>query len=457
MGRRLLRAGKWAVFSLGAALALSPLAVMVAARRAETRLDRTLRELAASGAPVELAQLAKPPIPDAENAALVYQRAFPLIHLSDQDKDLIARIAFEPSGLSDQTMAAKAGDLRHRNAAALRLILQATTMPRCDFRPDWGKGYDLLFPDIGKLRSSCYLLALESAMLLHAGRTDDAVEACAAGLRVAAAADDPTLIAELTKYAILAIASKTLVAVLGESTPSERVCRSVAAEIARTDLIASHVDTVKAERAWGLWGFNLVRSARNPVRAADELSGSEPGWRYVPHRPLKNPPQHPRFVNWWLASDELAYLELMARAVEQAPLPYREVVRIRPSIEEQLESESPVRWPPHILTVILMPVFPDAQRPRDRAIASLGLDQLALLLKAYHARRGEYPESLTELAAYAGRALPEDPFSGKPFAYRREGDGFVVYSWGPNLKDDGGTPSPKDSPGEGDLVIRCVR
>lgn len=53
----------------------------------------------------------------------------------------------------------------------------------------------------------------------------------------------------------------------------------------------------------------------------------------------------------------------------------------------------------------------------------------------------------------------EDPFSGKPFAYRREGSGFCLYSIGPNLKDDGGKePSEPGKIGEeGDMVWRCER
>ncbi len=37
-----------------------------------------------------------------------------------------------------------------------------------------------------------------------------------------------------------------------------------------------------------------------------------------------------------------------------------------------------------------------------------------------------------------GLPTPDDVFSGRPFVYRRKGDGFVLYSVGPNLGDDGG-------------------
>jgi hypothetical protein len=264
------------------------------------------------------------------------------------------------------------------------------------------------------------------------------------------------LIAQLMRYAMTAFAMRSLETVLRDWQPSEQACRKLANEIDPADLVASWVKTVKGERALGLWVFNLVRSSKDPARAASDLSelNAEPG--ILPARPLKSPPKYSLLVERWLAVDELAYLDAMARVVEQAPRPYREVAATLPPAEEQPDWSG--RWSLHFFTETSLSGMSLAPRVRDRAIANLGLDQIALLLKAYRASHGEYPKSLAELAKYAGRALPEDPFSGKPFVYHRDGSGFVVYSWGLNLKDDRGTPqSFQGRKAEGDIVVRCVR
>ncbi len=49
-----------------------------------------------------------------------------------------------------------------------------------------------------------------------------------------------------------------------------------------------------------------------------------------------------------------------------------------------------------------------------------------------------------------------DPFTGKSFVYRREGDGFIVYSLGVNRTDDGGVEDEKDRD-KGDIVWRIER
>jgi hypothetical protein len=55
------------------------------------------------------------------------------------------------------------------------------------------------------------------------------------------------------------------------------------------------------------------------------------------------------------------------------------------------------------------------------------------------AERGSLPESLDELvqAGYLD-SVPDDPFGAGPLSYRRTDEGFLLYSWGQNLADDGG-------------------
>jgi hypothetical protein len=82
---------------------------------------------------------------------------------------------------------------------------------------------------------------------------------------------------------------------------------------------------------------------------------------------------------------------------------------------------------------------------------NMALLMTALALNAFHAERGEYPGSLDELVS-AGllTAVPCDPFSADgmaPLRYRiaENGAAYLLYSVGPDGRDDGGTPI--DNPG----------
>lgn len=73
--------------------------------------------------------------------------------------------------------------------------------------------------------------------------------------------------------------------------------------------------------------------------------------------------------------------------------------------------------------------------------ASLGTTQLAAALRTWRDAHGAYPPTLDTVREILPR-MPLDPFTGKPYLYRREGEGFVVYTATPSGIDGGGTSVP---------------
>jgi len=73
---------------------------------------------------------------------------------------------------------------------------------------------------------------------------------------------------------------------------------------------------------------------------------------------------------------------------------------------------------------------------------------VTLALHTYRLERGHYPASLKELAPVYLQRLPDDPCATEgTFHYRLQGDNYILYSVGPDGKDDGGRPvdNPKDA------------
>jgi hypothetical protein len=92
----------------------------------------------------------------------------------------------------------------------------------------------------------------------------------------------------------------------------------------------------------------------------------------------------------------------------------------------------------------------------DRAAVYRDMAQLVFALAAYRAEHGEYPADLAALAPKYIPAVPEDIFSTGPLHYRREGEGYVLYSIGPNGVDDGGRNDP-NSKVDGDWDDIAIR
>jgi hypothetical protein len=88
--------------------------------------------------------------------------------------------------------------------------------------------------------------------------------------------------------------------------------------------------------------------------------------------------------------------------------------------------------------------------------AHLRLLRAQLALREYRLRTGRYPDSLQELFSGPLRETALDPFTETPLPYRRTGAGYLLYSVGPDARDDGGAPIPQADmrkvEAKGDLV-----
>jgi type II secretory pathway pseudopilin PulG len=80
----------------------------------------------------------------------------------------------------------------------------------------------------------------------------------------------------------------------------------------------------------------------------------------------------------------------------------------------------------------------------------------ALALRGYRLKHGRLPDTLDQLRL--NPRATADPYTGKPVIYRKDGDDFLLYSIGPDCRDDGGIPADENAePLKGDIGIRAFR
>jgi hypothetical protein len=108
----------------------------------------------------------------------------------------------------------------------------------------------------------------------------------------------------------------------------------------------------------------------------------------------------------------------------------------------------------YVLVSTMVPALGRVTTKEASGLARLRLAQTALALEQFRlANANRYPDALTELSPKFLPAVPEDPFDGQPLRYRKAGEGYLIYSVGPDLKDDGGARKP----GTDDLSFVVVR
>jgi hypothetical protein len=253
------------------------------------------------------------------------------------------------------------------------------------------------------------------------------------------------------------IAVRSLEKVLGSGSPDPDVCRRLFDQLDSIDGAERAVQALRGEIAlFGLPVFDQVRRSKMTVGELRDPSNVDPGsWRawgwkiaQVAMRPFLN-------------LDEIAYLEYMERQLHAFQMAWPE------SWDASTELATKLNQLPfyHVLSKMIFPVFEVVIWRQERITAGLRAAQIALAAVAYEGERGTPPHSLSELEA-AGWALPADPFGGGTYQYRREGDGFVVWSIGPDMDDDAGArdyeawaklPDDEQKEHDYDVIFRCER
>ena len=121
------------------------------------------------------------------------------------------------------------------------------------------------------------------------------------------------------------------------------------------------------------------------------------------------------------------------------------------------EGRETEKWDEIANECFLLRILGPAHSTLGELIWRLKTDRAALLTVLAALRhkkeKGEYPQRLEDLVKVGYlKELPIDPYSDGPLVYRSTADRFVLYSVGPNFKDDGGKVDR-----EGDSKVKTCR
>ena len=131
---------------------------------------------------------------------------------------------------------------------------------------------------------------------------------------------------------------------------------------------------------------------------------------------------------------------MVTALVEVLDLPESGRLKAARAIDERLQ-----RIPrTHLLTRMFMPALARCSELELRAVAHVRAARAALAVERFRNKTGRLPAGLDDLVPQYLQPAPADPFTGGPIKYRQLAKGYVVYSVGPDLSDDGGRERPTD-------------
>lgn len=349
--------------------------------------------------------LQPPRVSDHLNASLIYEKAFKAM----EEKELpdwwgeIAEPAFDSSK----------GEVRaflEGKREALTLLQLAASMPGYYVKVDHLKGE---LPRLIPYKNAASLLALD-ARCKAANREIDASLKNIAAIRLMAAQikDTPAIIAAIMAAAVQQTGTRTVENILseGEPIPAGVVEKPI------DDTVGLYEAFIHALR---------MNEALMAFTSTSQLSIHSIDW-WIPlgdlwYRPL------------FLYDELTAAREIILDAHTIAAKPYYK------SVEDWKRWEKSAKSARGIITAVPVPFYGRGIEIKILAAeAGVGLRNLAFATSAYQADHDAYPDSLEVLTPDYISHIPTDPFSGKPLKMTSVEGGLILYSVGPDLRDDDG-------------------
>lgn len=377
-------------------------------------------------------------VPNRENAALVLTQAFALRrNYSDSRSNLIWDFKLPRHGQAVTTEQAELlKGYVELNAAALAKAEEALKLPRSRYPVDFSFGMQTPLPHLTWLKNLAEVEQYKAELYLMAGDTSETARAISSVIRLAGTLEnEPILISQLVRLRLLQLAVASL----------ERSLNVWSNFTQATNLMAQIAQAAKAQC--------LARAL------IGERAGFAPYFRTSPSdNPRIYPPKSDqeedsgsviRRKDWGMLKlvgyydmDLGQFLFVMDKVIPLADLPPpanlevdRHFAKAAAVSKKKGRNLSALIFSNHMRAVVR----------ENECIARLRLATTALAVEQFRNQNGRLPQKLRELTPAFLAEIPEDPFTGTELPYRQLPTGYVIYSVGPDLNDDGGKEEPDSS------------
>ena len=407
--------------------------VAFAVFRINTKLKLRARidAVRAAGYPVTCAELDQwYSIPaDAENAAYAMEDAFSFLQEWDGDKKKSLPVVgtsklpprTEPLSTEMKTLVA---EYIADNNEAIELFHEAAKIEDCRYPVDLSAGLGTLTPNLSEMRKSAFLLKLEAILHANDGNSVAAMNSINSAFGIARSlAKEPMTISQLVRAGCQATALSTIEQVINRTELTDEQLIELIECVRDSERISDMSCAFVGERCMGISFFRVPESV-----GPDAFGGG------VPLGPLLALYKAVGLAD----ADAVIYLDLMEGYIESMKLPLHERQKAVDAVSAKLQSTSKA----HILLHVITPGLSRVTTIEMRAIAHLRAADAALAVQRYRLAAGELPGKLADLVPTYLETVPKDPFDGNDLRYRKLEPGFVVYSTGEDLSDDGGKERP---------------
>lgn len=380
-----------------------------------------------------------------QNASPLYRKAMVMLEKDPEIKALTADMG-APKGDSNYAR-------RQANAVAnlskldplVAVLEEAAKRDHCIWDRDWGKGFNLLFPEFASMKQMVKLEAFRAEALSKRGDWKGALKALTVGQKIARhSGEEPILIGMLVQIACESIVFASFDKVIAQNRANTAFLAEARKVLDGFGPLPNFKRSLSAEVVMGRITVHLLKSSKDLQFDSFEGDGSGSGGSGggAIERAFFQSPLVQNALDARLIEHYRDYFRRLPDETEN----WRQAEEASAYIEKKVESDKSVT---NSLNRILFPVFSQAARAIGKLQMRRHLTGTSLRLLQDRARTGGFP---TVIPNYGDVAM--DPFSDERLKYRRQGSGFLLYSVGQDGADNDGKPrDPKNSSAPYDEVI----
>jgi len=415
----------------------------------------------------EMTNLNRPVVDESQNAAPLYQKAFDLykeppdIEFTEEElvswNDKILLNAIRENEWVDELTEKELTALKtwiSSNTEAIELFKQATEKPYCWWErktDDKSLIISILAPELGKVKNFSRLLSWRAVLKANSGDIEEAFDDLLTCYRAGRHFQGPrTLIEQLTGWAIQAKSIGTAFVILQHQQIEGLLLKEFQTNLEKLIDEGSYIPDYTIESFF--WKDILQRCYTDNGNGSGHLipgrlnifTGKDMRVLNDFENPVLNYGQYLGLSLITTDRDKIRqmfenYYDNAQQWAHKTPWQlHQENVDFEMDMDDWPRLKQIRYWPVTVLMPALGRVNQIAYRYKLHTDA---LITITALLR-YRQDKDQYPKNLDELVTTGYlKNLPMDCFSNKPLVYKKTGDDFQLYSYGPNCIDDGGKPS----------------
>jgi len=350
-----------------------------------------------------------------DNAAVLYYKAFLILQEPSE----------EVQKMMDDMRAGKIkpnDEIRkylQDNKHAIEFVETAAGVRDCDWGYDISKGFDVLLPELIKIRKMAFLLTSNAQVLAEEGDYKAALDKCLTVHKMSRHAGDRMLISYLVGNALNALANKhigKILSVMPDDVETLTWLKNQIYDI--TSRSNSLKGALSSEREIA---FQQMRKDKIGM-ILDDLANVPDGLSDETIEKIRNGDEE------FFRSSREYYSNFITSVQVALDLPYPESHKRLKQQQEKAEKQAADN-PAAILSAALWPAATKISNLEVKTRTNTNALKAAIDVYIAKAKTGRLPDTLP-----AG--LPKDLYSGKDFEYEKTKDGFVLRCQGKDLDKD---------------------